>query len=146
VPRNVIKETSLLTGKAYEDFDYNVLIAVCTGCRKSPWWWSSETFCLLAVHHCSSTHVVGSIALRKGPRRFCPHRCDCHCAPTHSKQLIQNKNGWSVVVDCRSRQVTVAEQLASPSKATDFFNANFPTLPQTNPYYQNALVMLTCKQ
>ena len=33
-----------------------------------------------APHRLSARSVIGSVALRKGPRRFCPHRSDRCCA------------------------------------------------------------------
>ena len=47
--------------------------------RNSPWWWSYEHFCLpvYAIARADDPTVIGSVALRKGPRKFCPHLSDC---------------------------------------------------------------------
>ena len=55
-------------------------------------------FCLPVVRHRSSSQS-GSVALRKGPRRFCPHRSDCCRALTLA---CRNSPLWQCCERCNN--------------------------------------------
>ena len=59
-------------------YRYHAVTQAYNNCAETPWWWSYELFCLpvsaIALAH--DRTVMGSVALRKGPRRFCPYRSD----------------------------------------------------------------------
>ena len=60
-------------------------------------WWSYETFSLPIVHWAHDPTVFSSVAIRKGPRRFCPHRSDC----CHALMLTcRNSHLWQHCEHC----------------------------------------------
>jgi len=79
---------------------------ICVRRQNGCWWWSYEPFCLpvSAIARAHDPTVIGSVALRKGPRRFCPHRSD-RCRSDRCRALMltcRNSPLWQRCERCNN--------------------------------------------